>query len=845
VVGTTGLGSQGVNANGNNVTLTVGNFSTTATGISITANGNADLTCSNGATSEDNAPAVSVVALGSADVTCGNLQTSGDNSAGLAITTGTGPLTGSVGAVSTTGDNSLGVALSSPGAITFTTGNVTTTGDTANGVDVLGGAGAVALTTGVVNVSGPNSNAVHVLTTTGNQTITVAGASASGAGMDAIVANSTSGNVIVNANGNVTSATGFGINVGTGGTSTVNVNSGTTTGLTGINSVATGGSTINIAGTVSSNAGGFAVNADGGAATLTVASGGVLNGPINLTDNADVVNINGTWNASGTSDFGAGIDTLNNNSNTINTVNGTVFDNLEIFNNNANGLLNLGTGTTTFPDTTTFNNAGTIRAVGGATTLTSLATVASTGLIDLVDGAANDTLTITNAYSGSGSAALAVDYSGAAADVLVIGGATTGSTSITVVPTADIVINPNNVLVVDTNDLTSHFTLGTTNFGLIDLNLTQVGTDYFLNSVPDIAAIEPVVIADMSTNLWYQSADIYSNYAALRRTDLGVERTSNLGVWGQVYYGQDKDDDQDVTAFGVPFTVGRVETKRYGVQAGVDYLMAPSAVVGVTGGYERAKADLHHSPSDFKATGWNAGVYGIFGGGAGFYGDVLAKYDQAKLKFSNPLFDTVSGDPEIKSFGVQGQAGYRFVSGSINFDLGAGLAYVRSKIDDFSVGTIGFDFDRVKSLRGNLSARAGFGNGPFAPFVEAKLFHEFENDRDLNLLSGTAFDTVEGDGRGTWGRIEAGIGAQNSSGPILAAWGDIGDVKGFGVKAGWRFGGKPVEAAPPPPPPPPPPAPPPPATQTCPDGSVILATDTCPVPPPPPAPPPPAPERGL
>jgi opacity protein-like surface antigen len=47
-----------------------------------------------------------------------------------------------------------------------------------------------------------------------------------------------------------------------------------------------------------------------------------------------------------------------------------------------------------------------------------------------------------------------------------------------------------------------------------------------------------------------------------------------------------------------------------------------------------------------------------------------------------------------------------------------------------------------------------------------------------------------------------------------------------------------TEAVPPPPPPPPPP------TQTCPDGSVILATDACPVPPPPPPPPPPAPERG-
>jgi hypothetical protein len=54
--------------------------------------------------------------------------------------------------------------------------------------------------------------------------------------------------------------------------------------------------------------------------------------------------------------------------------------------------------------------------------------------------------------------------------------------------------------------------------------------------------------------------------------------------------------------------------------------------------------------------------------------------------------------------------------------------------------------------------------------------------------------------------------------------------------------------APPPPPPvvapPPPPPPAAPATQTCPDGSVILATATCPAPPPPPPPPAPAPERG-
>ena len=60
----------------------------------------------------------------------------------------------------------------------------------------------------------------------------------------------------------------------------------------------------------------------------------------------------------------------------------------------------------------------------------------------------------------------------------------------------------------------------------------------------------------------------------------------------------------------------------------------------------------------------------------------------------------------------------------------------------------------------------------------------------------------------------------------------------------FNFGGEEPAPPPPPPPPPPPSPPPPPATQTCPDGSVILASDACPVPPPPPPPPPPAPERG-
>ena len=70
----------------------------------------------------------------------------------------------------------------------------------------------------------------------------------------------------------------------------------------------------------------------------------------------------------------------------------------------------------------------------------------------------------------------------------------------------------------------------------------------------------------------------------------------------------------------------------------------------------------------------------------------------------------------------------------------------------------------------------------------------------------------------------------------------LAEPRTYGLTLRARFSApkaQPVVEAPPPPPPPPPPA-----TQTCADGSVILATEACPVPPPPPPPPPPQPERG-
>ena len=79
---------------------------------------------------------------------------------------------------------------------------------------------------------------------------------------------------------------------------------------------------------------------------------------------------------------------------------------------------------------------------------------------------------------------------------------------------------------------------------------------------------------------------------------------------------------------------------------------------------------------------------------------------------------------------------------------------------------------------------------------------------------------------------------------VLGDYGNFNAPRTFGIEAAFKID-PPRHSAPyvAPPPPPPEPAVPAPATQTCSDGSVILASDACP-PPPPPPPPPPAPERG-
>ena len=486
------------------------------------------------------------------------------------------------------------------------------------------------------------------------------------------------------------------------------------------------------------------------------------------------------------------------------------------------------------------NNSGTLTAFTGSATLTGLETLNNSGLINMQDGAANDVVTTSGAFVGSGASRISVDVSDTVAERLVVGAAS-GSTAVNANLVGAGLINVPGVLVVDATSSTANaFVLGSVTGNtspLVDYTLLQTGADYVLSAAPNAAAFDPVALVSMAGSLWYQSAD-----EVFAQTDL-PSGLDGFGAWGQIYYAQDKygDDDDVAIIDGTAFSVdNELETDRYGFQAGVEYGVAGTRI-GLTGGYGVAKAD-NDLDNDLKAKGWNVGVYGAFGGLTGFHGSALLKHDRYEVDFDGGVFEGV--DSKLRATGVDGSLGYRFgMGGEGTLDAKVGLSHVRTKIDD--IGAFGFDYDigKVTSTRGRAGLRAAFG-GNLGFYAEGSVLREFQGNGDVELFDGASFYDIESTGKGTWFRLEAGLAPQLGSGPILAAWADLGDKKGFGLRAGFRFGGARAAEVLPPPPPVVEAPPPPPATQTCPDGSVILATDVCPAPPPPPPPPAPEPERG-
>ena len=788
--------SDGLVLTAENITAVCGTVTTSGSnsiGIDATAGGSLDLTCLSVTTGGDLSPGIDVVGGGPIVVVVGPVDTGGNGSPGVIIDGDVEPVSLTCGAIVTTGNNSPGVVVNAQGAITVNCESVTTDGDNSDGIQVVGGTGPVAVTVGPVITDGVDSDGIDVVTDTGDQTIVAGPVTVSGPGSDGISAVATGcADVNITATGEIFSADGTGIVASSLCAVTVTTLPGASVdgADAGIDVTSGTGATITLNDSVSSD-NGPAINVDGAPAVVNVNAGGSIIGNIDLTDSNDVLNNGGSFVVIGTSDFGGGVDVINNLAGGV------------VSSTNGNGVL---------ANCETFNNAGTIT---------------------MVDGAPNDTLTVCGNYVGTGAANLGIDVAGGAsgltADQLIIIGNASGSTGVNMnLLPGSAIIDPDGVLIVDAGTATGNpFTLnGQTSFGLINYSLLQNGSNTFLISTPDEAIFDIATMSQFAGEFWHQSGDAHLSCAAARRNDLGLVGRSPLSVCGQAYYSEDRtgDNDRTRTVFSTELTYSdRLKTKRYGAQLDLGYRPSDNLEFGLTGGYQHAKA----SPSDSSLTGkgYNIGAYAEYGMATGFYGALLAKYDRTKVRFSNSIIGE-RVRPIVKSTGIDGEFGWRSPAMGAMLDIGAGLSHVRTKVDSFNFGLIDFGRGRIKSLRGRVGARLAW-TGNLGPFVDAKLFHEFEGESSTRVGSGSLLDRLEGRGRGTWGRLEAGLAGAAGGGPLLSAWADLGDVRGWGVRAGYRFGGRaapplapePMIAPPPPPvevapmpepaplPPPPPPAP--------------------------------------
>ncbi|HEY8591419.1 MAG TPA: TonB-dependent receptor [Sphingomicrobium sp.] len=232
--------------------------------------------------------------------------------------------------------------------------------------------------------------------------------------------------------------------------------------------------------------------------------------------------------------------------------------------------------------------------------------------------------------------------------------------------------------------------------------------------------------------------------------------------------------------------------------------------------------------------------------------------DQGTL---NTLANTKGG--KLYGFELAGTLPFEVLTPALSgFGITGGISYTKTSVRNFAgekdvipgyskwVGNLTAFYENSGfNVRGSMRYRGGF-KGEFRDYKG--------DDSPQFVLAETVFDAQVGydfPNTSRFGGLSLYLQGQNLTNEPLATVdpkasdNDIAFLRyqtfgrRFVAGATYKFGAE-APLPPPPPPPPPPPVVAPPATQTCSDGTQILATDVCPVPPPPPPPPAPAPERG-
>lgn len=815
----TGAGSQGITAfGGDGVTVTAG--SVTANGDAIVAStlpvfifgtplqsGNTTVSTTGAITSTNGFAIDAYTARGSVSVTTAAGQVVTGGAGGIrALSLGVGDgvddgnvtitSNGSVGVSGApVGGDGISAAIAQPasaGQIAITANAIFATG---NGVTIVnGGTGTTAVaTTGTVTAGADGVNVVS------NGAFTVVAGGALTGGANGVQASGVNGGVVtVNAGGVVrglgTSATTAVVDVASPIGQRVTINNNGTIRSTNA--------------TVAGAAGDLAIRAQDG--SVTVNNAGRIDGRMDFSGlgagSSVTVNNSGAagWHTTGLTTFSAGNDLLNNSATGLIATSGAT-------------TFGFGPDTDVAPRDV-LTNAGRI-VVGetsGASTLTitGLERFNNSGLILLgslngttTDGQTNDRLVISGTgggttFVGSGNSVIALDaFLGAATQtncsaatvadcVSLPGGAVSGGTLLRVNNTTTLpgAFNPTGIVLVDATGgsiATGSFTLdptssaytlrngaGALDTGLFFYHLAPVGTTQVaLVSAPDSEVFEFVGVGQAVTGAWYTANGVWFDRQADLRDGLEGRGQSGAGIWMKMVGSQgDRDATQTYTGPGGPFVFDTgYETNTVALVGGLDLVRgggdSSAWVLGADVGYLDTDVDFVASRSHASLQGGLYGLYGSYVSG-GLFLDASVTALDLDMVYSMPSIVTAAGstqaDGSVSSIGAQIEGGWRMPLGDRSFiEPLAGVAYVKTSIDDLTVPGGVVVFDDATSLRANIGARVGhiveFDTFKLKATALARAWNEFDGDGRTTLINGGPDILVTDQFEGVFGEVGGGL----------------------------------------------------------------------------------------
>jgi Autotransporter beta-domain len=440
-----------------------------------------------------------------------------------------------------------------------------------------------------------------------------------------------------------------------------------------------------------------------------------------------------------------------------------------------------------------------------------------TSRIYMVDQAANDSITVSR-YQGAAGSQLAVDVNAAngSADHLIVNSAS-GNTGIAVNlinPIGTIIATPIPVVVLanPTADASSFFLLnGPINNGLTQIALLFDPTsgNFVLASTPgDTGLSNPAsatgiinhISAELDDRATQRSEDILSSQEKGRGGRLPGATQVTPGSWSQIVGSAVEQDTKVSTNIaGSPFTqldsynlglfglIGGLDIAKAGITSdGTRYAM----LAGVLAGYLTADVDFDVSASSQSV---EAGVAGLYTGLSygGWRAHLLGKVDFGSLKFKEPDFGAKDSS-DFQTYSVE-------FNGAYNFDLGdsmyiqpiGSVYYAHTDIGDATLAGTTIKFKSQDSVR--LRAGVRFGQDKhgethvFKPWVQASIWQEVGDvNSKLALTSGGAPLDLISAGVETYGELGIGLNAVHI-GPGLSGQvrGDLkfGDLNFLGAAA--------------------------------------------------------------